>query len=66
MKTFNLKYICLYQLPRFIGIMSRQSRFYCIRNQLTIWSAERAKDAEELINLAISWEERVLSELKNC
>lgn len=33
---------------------------------LTVGSAERAKDPEELINLAISWEERVLSELKNC
>ena len=40
--------------------ISRQSQSY--RGM----SAECAKDPEELINLAICWKERVLSELKNC
>ena len=37
-----------------------------VGKRLTVRSPKCAEDPEELINLAISREERVLSELKNC
>ena len=48
---------------------SKQTRFSKEQQKsglLTVRRAQRAEDSEKLINLAVSREEGVLSELKNC